>query len=220
MAVTISPEDIQAPPPTTPPTLEPWIIPRPGRPWTEDDLLALSDDPRRFELVQGDLLMMSPASPVQGRYAERLSRVLGAYVDQHGLGEVYVSEPAFRLRGEPDTIIRVPDVAFVRVEQIPPAEDEEGFWSIAPDLAVEIISPTEGASGIEGKVHDYLDAGTRLVWLVYPRKKRVQEYKATGQHRIYHEDESLDGGEVIPGFAYALRDLFRPSPRQRQAESQ
>jgi Uma2 family endonuclease len=189
---------------------EPVVLPpRPDRPWNSDDLLALADEESRYELVRGDLLMMSPASPVQGNYAARLTAVLLQYVEEHNLGNVYTAEPGFMLHAEPQSVIRAPDVAFVSMERIPPAEQQAGFWPLAPDLAIEIISPSETADSIQEKVQDYLTAGTRLVWLVYPRSKLVVEYQPAAQIRQYGLDESLDGGAVVPGFCYALQRLFR-----------
>jgi Uma2 family endonuclease len=188
---------------------EPIIVPHPGRPWTLVDLAGLADDERRYELVRGDLLMMSPASPVQGRYAERLSRALGQYVEDHELGEVYTAEPGFMLQAEPDAIVRAPDVAYVRSDRIPPLDQQAGFWPIAPDLAVEIISPSETATAVQAKVQDYLAAGTRLIWLVYPDSRLVVEYQSATRIRQYGIDEHLEGGAVVPGFQYGLRRLFR-----------
>ncbi len=195
--------------PATVPRAEPVLIPRRGRPWTEADLLALADDERHYELVRGDLLMMSPASPVQGRYAERLSRALGQYVEDHDLGEVYTAEPGFELAAEPEKTVRAPDVAFVRKERIPPADQQAGFWPLAPDLAVEVISPSETAASVQAKVQDYLAAGTQLIWLVYPDSTIVVEYQPPAQIRQYSRADTLDGGTVIPGFQYALARLFR-----------
>lgn len=188
---------------------EPILIPRQGRPWTVADLHALAGDEKRYELVRGDLLMMSPASPVQGRYASRLVGALDNYVYEHDLGEVYAAEPGFELESEPEQTVRAPDVAFVSKEHIPPADEQAGFWAIAPDLTVEIISPSETATQIQEKVQDYLSAGVRLTWLVYPDSKTVVEYRSATQIRHLTVEESLDGGEVIPGFRYSLQQLFR-----------
>jgi Uma2 family endonuclease len=188
---------------------EPVRLPRPGRPWTIDDLLARTGDEHHYELVLGDLLMMSPASPVQGRYASRLTTALSHHVDTHDLGEVYTAEPGFILQPEPDQVIRAPDVAFVRKDRIPPADQQSGFWPIAPDLAVKVISPSEVASEVQEKVQDYLQAGTRLIWLVYPNQKLVMQYELSGQVRQIGGQDSLDGGDVIPGFRYELKRLFR-----------
>lgn len=189
---------------------EPMIFSRhDNRPWTADDLHALANDERHFEIVRGELIMMSPASPVQGRYASRLDRALGSYVDEHDLGEVYTAEPGFILQSEPDLIIRSPDVAFVSKERIPSADEQEGFWKLAPDLAVEIISPSETALSIQHKVQDYLAAGTRLIWLVYPQLQLVVTHQPPTQVRQYGIDDNLDGGEVLPDFRYPLTRLFR-----------
>jgi len=191
------------------PRAEPVIVPRRSRPWTVADLSALADDEHHYELVRGDLLMMSPASPVQGRYAERLSRALGQYVEDHELGEVYTAEPGFMLQAEPDAIVRAPDVAYVHSDRIPPVDQQAGFWPLAPDLAVEVISPSETATAVQAKVQDYLAAGTRLIWLVYPDNKIVIEYQLPSQIRQYGIEDRLEGGAVIPGFQYALQRLFR-----------
>ncbi len=205
------------PPPTLNigPVTQPVYVPRPGRPWTIDDLYRLADDENRYELVQGDLLMMSPASPVQGRFAVRLIQAIASHVDEHYLGEVYTCEPGFVLQPEPDAVIRVPDVAFVRTERIPPPEEQAGFWNLAPDLAVEVISPSETAAEIQAKVRDYLAAGTALIWLVYPQTQTVVEYRSLREIVQYGLDDTLEGGDVLPGFRYPLSRLFR----ERNAEN-
>ncbi len=193
------------------PLAEPICLSRPGRPWTVTDLLTLADDENHYELVRGDLMMMSPASPGQGRYASRLDRALGQYVDDHDLGEVYTAEPGFELQPEPEPVVRAPDLAFVCKERIPPLDQQAGFWPIAPDLAVEIISPSETAVMVQAKVQDYLEAGVRLIWLVYPESKTVVEYQSATQIRQLGFAQSLDGGQVISGFNYPLKNLFRES---------
>ena len=193
----------------TTPVAEPVRLPRPGRPWTVADLLALAGDERHYELVRGDLMMMSPTSPKHGRYASRLDRALGTYVEEHDLGEVYTAEPGFLLHPEPEPVVRAPDVAFVRKDRIPLEEEQHGFWELAPDLVVEVISPSETAQEIQKKVQDYLTAGTGLIWLVYPDTRSVVEYRSRTRIRELTIDDTLEGGGVIPGFQYPLRSLFR-----------
>jgi Uma2 family endonuclease len=190
------------------PRAEPVRVTRPGQPYTVEDLESLAGDENCWELVRGDLMMMSPATPPHGRFASRIDRALGAHVEDHDLGEVYIAEPGFRLRRDPD-IVRAPDVAFVRKDRIPPDAYEGGFWDIAPDLAVEIISPTETAQDTQEKVDDYLNAGTGLIWLVYPRTRSAVEYRSRTQIRQLSLDDGLEGGEVVPGFRLPLRHLFR-----------
>jgi Uma2 family endonuclease len=191
------------------PLAEPIRIPGPGRPWTADDLLALADAEEHYELVGGDLIMMSPASPTQGRYAARLVGALALYLEEHELGEVYTAEPGFELQTEPEQIVRAPDVAFLHQDKIPPPEQQAGFWPVAPDLVIEIISPSETSQMVQEKVQDYLAAGTRLIWLVYPNTKTVLEYRSLTQIRHLMLDDKLEGGEVLPGFSYPLSQLFR-----------
>jgi Uma2 family endonuclease len=191
------------------PRAEPVRLPRPGRPWTIADLEGIADGDHHYELVRGDLMIASPASPLQGRYASRLDIAIGSFVYEHNLGEVYTAEPGFILKPEPDAIVRAPDVAYVRKDRIPAPDKQTGFWPVAPDLVVEIVSPSDRAEEIEAKVQDYLAAGTQLVWVVYPSLLRVVEHGPASTSRILALDDSLDGAGVIPGFAYPLRQLFR-----------
>ncbi len=179
----------------------------PGKAWTAQDLLALAGDENRYELVRGELMMMTPAGPKHGNFAARLVIAIGNYVETHNLGEVYTAEPGFQLQANPLTI-RAPDVAFVQQSRIPEGKPV-GFWSLAPDLVVEIISPSETAQDVHEKVEDYLRAGTRLIWLVYPDNETVMEYRAPEQARILTADGDLEGGDVLPGFRYPLKQLFR-----------
>lgn len=189
---------------------EPTVIPPPnGQIWKIDDLDALVDDEYRYELVEGELQMMSPASPTQGRYAALIVAALVDFVEERDLGEVYVAEPGFALEPDPKGTVRAPDVAFVAKERIPPPEQARGFWPLAPDLAVEIISPFETAYGVETKVAEYLRAGVRLVWLVYSETQVVVEFAASRQVRRLTKGDALDGGAVIPGFTMPLARLFR-----------
>jgi Uma2 family endonuclease len=191
------------------PLAEPIRISGPGRPWTVDDLLALTGVEGRYELVRGDLVMMSPASPTQGRYAARLVAALEQYLEAHDLGETYTAEPGFELQPEPNPIVRAPDVAFLRHENIPSPGRQTGFWSVAPDLAIEIISPSETSHMVQEKVQDYLKAGTAMIWLVYPDLQVIVEYRSRTKIRQLTLDENLDGDDVLPGFSYPLRRLFR-----------
>lgn len=192
----------------TAPCVGPLRIAPPGRPWQERDLHALSDTAWHVELVRGELRIMNPASPTQGIFAMRLGAALFNYVDTHGLGVVITAEPGFKLHEVPELTVRVTDIAFVRTERIPPQAQQAGFWPLAPDLVIEIISPSETASSIQEKVQDFLTAGTRLVWLVYPDTRSLVEYGQGHQMRHYSNTDFLEGDEVLPGFTYPLKRLF------------
>lgn len=185
--------------------IDPIVIPAPGRPWTHDDLLARQGDGYRYELIQGELRQMAPASLAHGAYEGHLFYALAAYLRTNPIGLVVPGDTGFALQSDPLTI-RSPDIAFIAQERIPP--DRTGFPALAPDLVVEIISPSETARLIAEKISDYLHAGTRMLWIVYPEQRQVQEYRQGGAFRIYRQDDALDGQDVLPGFSYSLADLF------------
>jgi Uma2 family endonuclease len=197
--------------PKSTPLVEPIRLARrapDGQPWTIAELEALADDEVSYELVRGDLYMMTPASPQHGIYAVRFAAALYTFVEDHQLGEVTIDEPGFMLQPEPDATVRAPDIAFVQKDHLPSVDQQQGFWPLAPDLVIEIISPSESAESVQEKVSDYLAAGTQLIWLVYPKLKSVTEHRL-GAIRLYGQDDNLDGGAVLPGFTLPLKQLFR-----------
>jgi Uma2 family endonuclease len=175
--------------------------------WTAEDLLAMANDENHYELVRGELTMTVPAGARHGKLAARLVVAIGSHIEEHELGEVYTAEPGFQLESEPLTI-RAPDVAFVRQERIPSAGVPEGFWAIAPDLVIEVISPSETAQQVHEIVADYLRAGTQVLWIVYPATQTVMEYRPPMEARRLASEDALDGGDVVPGFRYPLKKLF------------
>ena len=176
-------------------------------PMTADELLRLPHDGHRYELVEGELKVMTPASPRHGRIAMRLGSLIEQHVRQHGLGVVYAAETGFQLREDPDTV-RAADAAFVAKSHIPPEGEPEGYWSIAPDLVVEVISPSDSASALQSKVADWLRAGCRLVWVVYPDTQTVVEHRSPTEVRMLTGDQALEGGDVLPGFACGVSEIF------------
>ena len=175
---------------------------------TAEELACLPETEERIELVRGEVRRMPPANPEHGRRAATATIIVGNYVRQHGLGEVYTADPGFTLERNPDTV-RAPDLAFVRKERIPPeGEREHGFWEIAPDLVVEVVSPSESADDLQEKVTDYLSAGTRLVWALFPRTHTASVYRPDGAVRLLHENDRLDGEDVLPGFSCRVADLL------------
>src|SRR5207245_1311593 len=133
----------------------------------------------RSELVGGRMITMPPTGPTHGDVDSELNSALRQHVRRHNLGRVYTNT-GFILRRNPD-LVRGPDCAFVCAERRaahPPPE--RGFWEIAPDLAVEIVSPDDTPAEIASKVRDYLAAGVRLVWVVNPPEHRVRAHTADG----------------------------------------
>lgn len=177
------------------------------RPVTADELLRMPDDGFRYELIRGELKQMTPAGGRHGRVAMNVALSLGNHVRAHDIGTVYAAETGFRLAADPDTV-RAPDVAFVRKERADALAETEGFLPGAPDLAVEVISPGDTYTEVEGKVLEWLDAGTRLVLVVDPRKRTATVYRSRSEIRVLGGDGVVDGADVVPGWRAPVKELL------------
>lgn len=173
---------------------------------TADELLRMPADGFRYELVQGELRRMSPAGYQHGRIVMNVATPLDQFVRTHRLGTVCAAETGFLLHENPDTV-RAADVAFIRRERTLNAQDVTGYWPGAPDLVVEVVSPHDLYADLDEKVTDWLDAGTRMVVVVNLRKRTVTVYQASA-YAILHEDDTLDGGEVVPGWRLSVAAIF------------
>jgi Uma2 family endonuclease len=174
---------------------------------TAEEFFSMPDDGNRYELVQGRLVCMAAAGGLHGKIASRVDHRLRDFIEAHGLGEVCTAETGFRLAQNPDTV-RAPDVAFVARARIPAAGVPEGFWPFAPDLAVEVVSPSDRFDEVMSKVQEYLNAGTRLVWVLHPRTQTVMVYHATGEAQLLRGQDELSGADVLPGFRCRGDELF------------
>lgn len=174
---------------------------------TADELLEMPDDGIRRELVEGELREMTPAGFQHGRIAGNIAGELRNHVRAHDLGVMATAEAAYRLSVDPDTV-RSPDVSYVRRERIEELGDPTGFWPGAPDLAVEVISPTDRYSEVLEKVGDYVDAGTPLVVVVDPPARSVTVYRSRTDLIVLTEDDVLEGGDVVPGWKLPVREIF------------
>ncbi len=173
----------------------------------QEDAEKQREDSKRYELTGGELIMMSPAGTRHGRIAMRLGSIIERHVRQHDAGAVYAAETGFQIAHNPDTV-RAPDVAFVARERIPPEGEPDGYWAIAPDLVVEVISPHDSAAYIQEKVIEWLEAGVRSVWVVYPDARSVVVHEPSGHAATLREDDILDGGDVLPGFSCKVQEIF------------
>ncbi len=172
-----------------------------------EELLHMPDDGFRYELVRGELRRMNPAGNVHGRIVVRITWRLAQHVEENRLGTVYAAETGFKLATDPDTV-RAPDVAFVSRARVEAIGEIEGFWPEAPELAVEVISPGDSYADVEEKVFDWLDAGTKMVVVINPRQRSATVYKSQTDITVLAEAGVLDGGDVVPGFELAVRDIF------------
>ena len=174
---------------------------------TADELFMMPDDGFRYELVKGELRRMPPAGSEHGAVIMNIGTPLDQFVKAHGLGVVFGAEMGFKIASDPDTV-RAPDLAFIRRERIPPGGLPRGFWPGAPDLAVEVISPGDTYTEVEEKVNDWLSAGTRMVLVLNPRTRMVTVYTSPTDVVRLTESDTLDGGEVLPGFTCRMAALF------------
>ncbi|MBI2505723.1 MAG: Uma2 family endonuclease [Candidatus Latescibacteria bacterium] len=174
---------------------------------TAEELLRLPDDGFRCELVRGKLRKRTLAGAEQGRLTVVLMVSLFQHVQDSKLGVAYAGGTGFLLSSDPDTV-RAPDVAFVRRERIEEVGAVEGYWPGAPDLAVEVVSPNDQYSEVESKVADWLEAGSRMVVVVDPRRRKVTVHRSRSDIRILGIGEVLEGGEVVPGWKLPIDDLF------------
>ena len=176
---------------------------------TADDLLRLSSDGVRGELIRGALIETMPAGLRHGQIAGRLTVRLGSFIESRRLGVYSTSDSGVRLERDPDTV-REPDVAFFSAEKIPLDADIPGYAEVAPDLVVEIVSPNDRRAEVNDKALMWLRYGVRIVWVVRPEER----LSLIDVHRDGHpvaalgESESLDGLDVLPGFSCPVREVF------------
>lgn len=173
---------------------------------TADDLFAMGED-CRCELVNGKLVPMPPSGYEASSIAVHLGALITIFVGQHHLGTTTGADGGYRLRRDPD-IVRAPDFAFIARGRITPAMDRTKYLDLAPDLAVEVISPSELAKDIEAKILEYFDAGVHLIWVFYPNTRSVRLYRPGAIARILRVGDELSGEDVLPGFSCPVADLF------------
>jgi Uma2 family endonuclease len=173
--------------------------------YTADDLLQMPDTDKRYELIKGVLLEMSPTNEVHGVLAQELAGLIWSYVRTHKLGRVYAAETGFTLSTQPDTVL-APDIAFVSAKRAKPLAEK--FSTVSPDLAVEVVSPGNSAGEMNEKTALYFQAGTQQVWIVYPKTQTVHLYTSATSVAILTRQDTLEGASVLPGFKLPLDALF------------
>jgi Uma2 family endonuclease len=174
---------------------------------TAEELMELPDDGNRYELICGELVQLPMSSMESSSIAAVIIGELIAFVRPQRLGLVMATDGAYILGRDPDTT-RVPDASFIRADRVPPPAERRRFANLAPDLAVEVISPSDRASEVTTKVLTYLEKGVRLVWVVDPPTRTVTIYAPDGNARVLHDTDTLDGGDVLPGFSLPVIDIF------------
>lgn len=166
--------------------------------------LALDDD-LDYEIVDGEK-EVKMAGAKHGEICAQINTELGIYLKGTKAGKVYSSNTSFQI-GQNE---RMPDVSFVSSTRIPPEGSPSTKWEIPPDLAVEVISPNEVWEKVNRKVHEYLAAGVRQVWLVSQQEEEVMVYDSPTQIKVFTAADDLTSETLLPGFKCRVADLFQP----------
>lgn len=176
---------------------------------TADEVLSLPHGRWRYELVEGELRRMPLAGHSHGAVAMRVGARLALFVEEHSLGQAYAAETGFLLARAPDTV-RAPDAAFVsaaRLRETPPPRD--GFFPGAPDLAVEVLSPSDSKSRVEEKTAAWLAAGTRAVLIIDSRRQVATVHRPGQDARSFGATDHVTLPDLLPGWSLALDEIFR-----------
>lgn len=175
---------------------------------TAEELWEMPDVPgKRYELVDGEVDEVPGAGDLHMAIVILLFKLLDRFVEEHDLGLVRPDGLAYVLRRDPDQV-RIPDVSFVAWQSVPEGEISEAFWEGAPSLAVEVVSPNDLAEEFRERIMDYLEAGSRQAWVLWPRRQSVSVYAPGADTRELGPDALLDGRDILPGFQVRVADLF------------
>jgi len=178
---------------------------------TIDAFEQLPDDGNRYELVDGELERMPPTGEVHGDVDRQFIWLLESHIRPRGIEKLFV-ETSFVLSPDRQTV-RQPDIAFVHAERLLQDRDRERSVRLAPDLVIEIVSPSDRRSAVVAKAHEYLSCGVRLVWTVDPPSRTITVFRIDGTNDVLGRDDTIDGEDVLPGFRAALRDIFQLQDR-------
>jgi len=182
---------------------------------TADELLLMPNTKYGCELVRGKLTRYMPTGVLHGIVSAKIGSLLSNFVSANSLGIVLGAETGFYIFQKPDTV-RAPDAAFVGNEKLEKHGISEKFFPDAPDLAVEVVSPSDKKKDIEDKVNDYLAAGVSIVWVIYPQNRIAAVYRQSNLVSILRDDDELDGEDVLPEFRLPLTELFGNLPEVRK----
>ena len=174
---------------------------------TAEELWRMPEPPdgSRYEVLQGELIQMTPAGARHGRTTLAVGTVLFTFVSEKGLGHVVSNDTGVFTEKDPDTVL-APDLAYWSRQRLP--ELPEGFVEVPPDLAVEVVSPSDSQSYVHRKVLHYLDHEVPVVWVIDPKTRTVTVYRSRQDVCILGEAEEITGGDVLPGFSCRVGEFF------------
>ena len=171
-----------------------------------EELLYVNLPDKQTELVRGQLIVREPPGYQHGVVALKIAVLIANYVRDHELGIVVAAETGFKLFSNPDTV-RAADAAYLG-RQRAPDPPPSGYLTLAPDLAVEVVSPNDRAGEVQAKVSDWLNAGSRLVWVIDPIRECAVVYRDDGSIDLLADQDALSGEAVLPEFSCPLDDIW------------
>ena len=174
---------------------------------TAEQLFQAPDTGNRLELVEGVLIVMSPAGSEHGWIAGRIFLRLATHVESHDLGRAYAAETGFQISDSPDTV-RAPDACFVSHEQLGNVEKTRSFLPLAPDLVVEVVSPNDTSTDVEAKAEQWLEAGSRIVLVADPKNETVRIYRTKAEIQVLRSGETFSSGEVCGNWQVSVDEIF------------
>ena len=174
---------------------------------TADDLLELHSKGVRGELIRGVLYETMSVGVNHARTVVNVTIALGTFVKSRRLGSVMASDMGVWLERDPDTV-REPDVAYISAEKMPLGVSVPGYAEVIPDLVVEVASPSDSSQSLKEKAMMWLDFGVPLVWVGHPDTRMVDVYLSSREVRTLGEEDTLDGGDVLPGFSCRVSEIF------------
>jgi Uma2 family endonuclease len=181
---------------------------------TAEDLPGLKvHDP--YELVKGEIVQLSPAGGKHGRVAGRAHTLVLLHAHRRKLGIVVSSDTGYYVHRNPDSV-RAPDVAFISKERLARFEADPGtFYPEAPDLAIEVVSPSDTFDYVVEKVEEYLSAGGKAVWVLIPRNETIVVFELGKPARTLHAKDTISGGDALPGFKARVSAFFTDKPKKK-----
>jgi Uma2 family endonuclease len=174
---------------------------------TAEDLWNMPGNGAGFELIDGELHPMAPSGQEHSNVGVNLVTLINAFVRKNRLGIVTGPDGGYILKHDPETV-RVPDIGFVRSDRLPKGKATPKYFNGAPDLVVEIISPTDSYQDLDEKVQQYLEHGVKLVWVVTPRTRTITVFRIGNTITALHTTGVLSGEDVLPGFSANIAELF------------
>ncbi len=174
---------------------------------TAEELINLPEDNLRHELINGELITMPLPGFPHGQITARLGASLTQFVLDNDLGEVSVGDAGFHLAKDPDTVLG-PDISFVSKERMEGIEEIQGYWPGPPDLAVEVLSPSDRPGKVKQRISRLLRLGTKQLWIVDPKHRTVTVYRSESDTTTFSGSDYVESQDLFPGFRVSLDRIF------------